>query len=71
MPPVIFISTADRREMINVGGMKFFPQEVEGCWVHPAVKEVCVRATHDRFGEVSYAQVVIDAGPKRSVSEKA
>lgn len=47
-------------DVINVLGLKFFPQEVEAVLVaHPAVKEACVIARpHERLGEAPYAQVV-------------
>lgn len=49
------------KEIINVGGMKFFPQEVESVLEsHPAVKEACVFSHHHkRFGEVPHARVVL------------
>lgn len=48
------------KEIINVAGMKIFPQEVESVLeTHPAIKEACVYPHgHDKFGEVPYAQVV-------------
>lgn len=48
------------KEMINVGGMKLFPQEVESVLeLHPGVKEACVFAhQHKRLREVPYAYVV-------------
>lgn len=48
------------KEMISVGGMKLFPQEVESVLAsHPGVSETCVYAHHDeRFGEIPYALVV-------------
>lgn len=47
------------KEMISVGGMKLFPQEVEAALEsHPAVEEACVFAEHhDRLGEVPIALV--------------
>lgn len=50
------------KEIINVAGMKFFPQEVdEVLETHPAVKEACTYPhAHDNFGEVPYAMVVIE-----------
>lgn len=49
------------KDVINVAGMKFFPQEVEEILnTHPAVKESCVFAhKHDLFGEVPHAHVVL------------
>lgn len=46
--------------MISVGGMKFFPDEVERILEqHPAVVEACVFGFPDRrFGEVPYACLV-------------
>ena len=50
------------KDIINVGGMKFFPQEVEAILVsHSAVKEVCVFPhQHKRLGDIPYAQVVLE-----------
>lgn len=50
------------KDMINVGGMKFFPQEVESVLEsHPAVQEACVFAHyHRRLGETPHAQVVLE-----------
>ncbi|MGD8823291.1 MAG: class I adenylate-forming enzyme family protein, partial [Anaerolineales bacterium] len=58
------------KEIINIGGMKFFPQEVETVLEsHPAIREACVFPHKDnRMGEVPYAQVVLqtaDAEPTR------
>lgn len=49
------------KEVINVAGMKFFPQEVEKILEsHPAVVEACVFAhPHPRFGEIPHAHVVL------------
>lgn len=51
------------KEIINVGGMKFFPQEVEAVLeTHPAIKEACVSSHSDkRLGELPYAQLVKQA----------
>ena len=48
------------KEVINVAGMKFFPQEVERVLEsHPGVKESCVFAhQHSHFGEIPHAHVV-------------
>ncbi|MCP4113166.1 MAG: acyl--CoA ligase [Desulfobacteraceae bacterium] len=48
------------KEAINVGGMKFFPQEVEAVLEdHPLITEACVFGYPDnRFGEIPYAQIV-------------
>lgn len=50
------------KEIINIGGMKFFPQEVEAYLeTHPAVLEACVFPHHDiRMGEVPYARIILD-----------
>ena len=50
------------KEIINIGGMKFFPQEVETVLEsHAAVLEACVFPHKDnRMGEVPYAQLVLD-----------
>lgn len=49
------------KEMINVGGMKFFPQEVESILEsHPYIKEAYIFAHHHkRLGEIPLAQVVL------------
>jgi long-chain acyl-CoA synthetase len=51
-------------EVINVLGMKFFPQEVEAVLAaHPAVESARVFARPDRhLGEVPHAQVVLRSG---------
>jgi long-chain acyl-CoA synthetase len=51
-------------DVINVMGMKFFPQEVEEVLAsHPAVAEAGVFAYHDRRrGEVPYARIVCKPG---------
>jgi long-chain acyl-CoA synthetase len=51
------------KDVINVGGMKLFPQEVEAVLrSHPAVADVCVRAeTDSRLGEVPVARVVLQS----------
>jgi len=48
------------KEIINIGGMKIFPQEVEACLEsHPAVQEACVFPYPDKhMGEIPYASVV-------------
>jgi long-chain acyl-CoA synthetase len=60
------------KEMINVGGMKLFPQEVESVLEsHPRVKEACVFSQqHKRFGEVPYAYVVMFETDGDTPSEK-
>lgn len=52
------------KEMVNVAGMKFFPQEVEAALaLHPAIREACVYShPHKRLGEVAHAQVVLAEG---------
>jgi len=61
------------KEIINVGGMKFFPQEVEKVLEsHPAIKEACVYSvTHPRLGETPHANVVFveDVKQKPGVEE--
>lgn len=54
------------KEIINIGGMKFFPQEVETVLEsHPAIREACVFPHRDsRMGEVPFAQVVLEASNK-------
>jgi long-chain acyl-CoA synthetase len=60
------------KDLIDVMGMKFFPQEVEAVLTsHPAVESACVFARSDeRLGEVPQAQVVIhEPGPAPSEGE--
>jgi len=61
------------KEIINIGGMKFFPQEVEACLeTHPAVMEACVFPHHDkRMGEIPYAQIVLDPAAVETPDEEA
>lgn len=51
------------KDIINVAGMKFFPQEVEDLLNRfPGVRESCVFAhRHELFGEVPHAHVVLAA----------
>jgi long-chain acyl-CoA synthetase len=58
------------KDVINVMGMKFFPQEVEAVLTsHPAVKDACVLPIADaRLGEVPIARV-IPADPETGISE--
>jgi len=50
--------------MINVGGMKFFPEEVERCLCSfPGVKEArVIGVPHPAFGSVPIAEMVIEDG---------
>jgi len=50
-----------QKELINVAGMKFFPQELEAILEsHPGVQEACVYPhRHERMGELPCAQVVL------------
>lgn len=52
------------KEVISVGGMKFFPQEVEAVLeTHPAIEEACVfRYPDKRLGDVPHALMVKAAG---------
>lgn len=51
------------KEVISVGGMKFFPQEVEAVLEsHPAVQEACVfRYPDQRLGDIPHAHVVVNS----------
>jgi long-chain acyl-CoA synthetase len=55
------------KDVINVLGMKFFPQEVETVLcAHPAVESACVVARPDeRMGEMPEAKVVLRPGQTR------
>lgn len=59
------------KEIINVGGMKCFPQEIEAVLVrYPGIKEAVVHAkSHGRFGEVPSAQVVLKPGHSEEITE--
>jgi long-chain acyl-CoA synthetase len=64
------------KDIINVAGMKFFPQEVEAVLnTHPGVQESCVFShRHELFGEVPHAQVVpvpADGAPTNQSELKA
>ena len=52
------------KEMISVGGMKFFPDEVESALEdHPAIQAACVFGVQERqWGEAAVAQLVLKAG---------
>lgn len=52
------------KDIINVAGMKFFPQEVEQILdSHPSVMESSTYAhAHELFGEIPYANVVLKPG---------
>lgn len=52
------------KEVISVGGMKFFPQTVEAVLEsHPAIQEACVfRYPDERLGEIPHAHVVKTPG---------
>ncbi len=60
------------KDVINVMGMKFFPQEVETVLSqHEGVQEACVYAHRDaRRGEVPYARVVARPGTSGDVLER-
>lgn len=61
------------KDVINISGMKFFPQEVESVLCeHPGVRAARVFSfVHPRWGELAQAQVVADAeaGPTPAVGE--
>jgi long-chain acyl-CoA synthetase len=61
--------TGRQKEVISVGGMKVFPQEVEGLLdEHPAVEESCAYAHKTVDGsEVVHARVVLNRGQNCSV----
>ena len=60
------------KDMISVGGMKFFPQEVETLLeTDPAVKEACVFGYDDqRLGELPYAHLVAESSVDKISLEK-
>lgn len=59
------------KDVINVLGMKFFPQEVEAVLTnHPGIAGACVFASsHPRLGEVPEARVVFRSGLRVLPSE--
>jgi len=59
------------KEVINVGGMKVFPQELEDILLgHPAVEEALVYAAPaPRFGEAPRAQVKLRPGVSSTEKE--
>ncbi|RNC67972.1 MAG: long-chain fatty acid--CoA ligase [Desulfuromonadales bacterium] len=60
------------KEVVNIAGMKFFPQEVEQVLLsHPDVEDACVYShKHEWRGEVPYARVVAKNGIKQQLAEK-
>jgi acyl-CoA synthetase (AMP-forming)/AMP-acid ligase II len=50
-----------KKSVINFGGMKFFPEEVEAVLnTHPSVKESRVFGeAHERFGTIAVAEIVV------------
>lgn len=61
------------KEIINTGGMKFFPQEVETVLEsHPSIKEACVFSHKDkRMGEIPYARIVRESDSSEQLNEKS
>jgi long-chain acyl-CoA synthetase len=60
------------KDVINVMGMKFFPQEVEAVLIsHPGVKDACVSPVADaRLGEVPVARVIpVESGERLSEAD--
>jgi len=59
------------KDVIDVAGMKFFPQEVEAVLkAHPQIVDACVFAARDeRLGEVPHARVVVRPGRDSSATE--
>lgn len=67
-----FVTLSGRTvNVISVGGMKFFPEEVESVLrSHPRVAEARVFATeHPSFGMIPVAEVVLSPGPEVNQSE--
>lgn len=60
------------KDMISIGGMKFFPQETESVlYRHPAVREAVVLSRADeRWGELPCAKVVLDDDAAKPPTEK-
>ena len=59
------------KSVINIGGMKFFPEEVEAILCeHPAVQEARVSTRqHPQFGSISFAEIVLASQNKLTASE--
>jgi acyl-CoA synthetase (AMP-forming)/AMP-acid ligase II len=59
------------KAVINVGGMKFFPEEVENLLCsHPGVSDARVMGrVHPTFGSVPVAEIVPTGNPQVSASE--
>jgi acyl-CoA synthetase (AMP-forming)/AMP-acid ligase II len=67
-----FVHLAGRADdVINRGGEKIFPQEVEDVLLaHPAVRSAAVvAAPHDRLGQVPVAFVTVEPGPGADLVE--
>ncbi|OUD12281.1 class I adenylate-forming enzyme family protein [Thioflexithrix psekupsensis] len=60
------------KEMISVGGMKFFPEEVEAVLeAHPAIAQACVFDVKERqWGEPAGAQLVLVAGATKPTHDE-
>jgi long-chain acyl-CoA synthetase len=52
------------KDMISIGGLKFFPEEVESVLQqHPAIKAACVFGRQDRqWGQIAIARLVLREG---------
>jgi fatty-acyl-CoA synthase len=61
------------KEVINVGGMKIFPADIESTFNdHPHVLESCAYAhTHPVLGEVPYLSVVLKSGMEEDCDEQS
>ena len=59
------------KSVINIGGMKFFPEEVEAILCeHPDVQEARVSTReHPQFGSISFAEIVLANQKKLAASE--
>jgi long-chain acyl-CoA synthetase len=66
-----FFMVDRKKEMVNVGGEKVFPREVEELvYTHPAVAEVAVVPRPDpRLGEIPVAVVALKPGASLSEEE--
>lgn len=68
-----FTITDRKKDMINAGGMKVYPREVEDVlYEHPAVMEVAVVGVPDSYrGETPKAFIVFHSGERASADELA